>query len=130
MLRKAEIRAYAPALYSIIQNPNPAHNNLIFSHLDDNTFDFVCNCVHELVYNHNRFKLSPKNFDKIQKVLNQEKDTVLYIANKKNSRKKKRAVIKNQSGGVIPAVIQVLMSAPFIVKSLIDLFKPKKNGRK
>jgi len=123
MLLKREARTFGPVLYSVLNNPNNHQKNVLISHLDDNTFDFFCNCVNSVIYKPDKLKLEESDLDNLRSVLSDEKDLWRFVANPKVSRKRKRKRISIQKGSGIFTLLATVVG--IIATLAIDASRKK-----
>ena len=123
MLLKKQAKTFGPVLYSVLNNPNNHQRNVLISHLDDDSFDFFCDCVNSVIYKPDALKLGETDLDTLRTVLSDEKDLWRFVANPKVSRKRKRKRISVQKGG---GIFTLLATVVGIIASLaIDASRKK-----
>lgn len=126
-MKKALIKKHTPLIYSILRCKNADARNVILSNLNDNSLDFICSCLREIIYHPDKLKIPPKKIKYLRDKLRSDKQKLLYLTKSKASRKRKRTIIANQTGQGIG--IALATALPFIIsgiKSLINKAKGKK----
>lgn len=123
MLLKREAKTFGPVLYSVLNNPNNHQKNVLISHLDDDSFDYFCNCVNSVIYKPDKLNLDESDLENLRSVLSSEKDLWRFVANPKVSRKRKRKRISVQKGSGIFTLLATVVS--IIATLAIDASRKK-----
>ena len=118
-----EINNNLPLLHSLYKCPGNSERNILFSHLDDKSFKFLCQCIQKCIADPSILKLSNPHLSRIRKTLVQDKDRVNYAIKSGRVTKNKRIAIR-QSGEGIGLLLGVL--APVLISLVKDLITKKK----
>lgn len=112
-----------PTINSLCNLENKNDQANIASSLNDETINFLCKCVSQLIKKPAYFNLDPTTLKKIRDQVIPEKKAWIDFANKKKSNRKKRLFLSKQAGGAFPLILASLV--PAIVSLVTNLFKKK-----
>lgn len=117
-----QIKHYLPLMHSINQCKDAACRNVIMSHLDDPSFNFVNSWVRRGVHDPGMLKLSPQRLRKLKTMLSNDKAKVKYLTSQKGILKRKKKIVR-QTGRGIGVLLGIL--APLVINLVKDLIKKK-----
>ena len=124
IMKPAQIKKHAPLIYSILGCKNADARNVILSNLNDNSLDFICSCIREIIYHPNKLNIPDNKIKFLRKQLAKDKKKLLYLARSKGNRKRKRTIIANQMGKGIGVALATAL--PFLISSIKSLIKGRK----
>ena len=119
------IQAFLPLMHSIGRCHSNSERNILFSHLDNKSLNFVCHWLGVGCRDPSVLKLDPKKVRKLRKLLARDKDKLRYLTSKKGKIVEKRKLAR-QSGEGLGVLLGVL--APILinlVKTAIEKSKGK-----
>ena len=127
-MKRCDIRRHGPTLFSLLKGSSDYNcQNILLSSLDDQNFRFVCDCLNRIVYKPESLNLSSAEIVKVRKALQPEKKTIVYLAKKGGNLKRKKKIIRTQSGGGIMLALSTVL--PLIVSQIANLINKNKKKR-
>lgn len=121
-----EIKTHLPLLHSMHKCHGNCERNILMSHMDDKSFQFLCKAMNNSVQNPSTLNLSTSRLRKLRKVLERDKDRLKYLTKPKGSLHRKKLIVK-QSGEGIGLLLGVLAPALIeVIRNLVSKRKRKK----
>ena len=123
------VKNFLPLLHSMNRCRGNCERNILLSHLDDRSFNFVCKWMQKGVNDPSILNLSKKKLASLRSVLGRDKERVKYITREgKTGRVNKlRRVAVRQSGEGVGVLLGVL--APVLINLVRNLLTKKKKKK-
>ena len=118
-----EVKSYLPLLHSMHKCSGNCERNILMSHLDDKSFNFVCKWMKKSVDDPAILRLPPNKLRKLRSVLERDRSRIKYLTGARGNIIRKRQIVK-QSGEGIGLLLGAL--APTLIGLIRDLVKGKK----
>ena len=120
-MNRRDIKTNLPLIYSLLKGKDNDIRNVLISNLNDQAFDFVCNCVNKVIYEPHKLRLSTKQLKKLRSQLAADKSKLIYLAKKKGNRKRKKKVVATQTGAGLGIALAHII--PMLVSGISSLIK-------
>ena len=118
-----EIRNNLPLLHSLYKCPGNSERNILFSHLDDNSFKFICGWLKKCVNDPSFLNLPNRKLTHLRHILARDKNRITKLTKAGKVTTTKRKAVR-QSGEGIGILLSVL--APVLISLVKDLVTKKK----
>ena len=112
------VKSFVPLLHSIYRCHGNCERNILMSHLDEPSFNFVCNWMNKCINDPSILKLPARKLNILRKAIGPESKKIKYLTSKGGSIAKKRKIVK-QSGEGIGLLLGIL--APVLINLVKDL---------
>ena len=123
-MKPSQIKKHAPLIYSILGCKNADARNVILSNLNDNSLDFICDCLRQIIYHPHKLNIPDNKIKFLRKQLLKDKKKLIYLTKSKANRKRKRTIIAHQTGRGIGVALATAL--PFLINSIRSLIRGKK----
>lgn len=118
-----EIKTHLPLLHSVKKCPGNCERNILLSHMDDKTFNFVCKWIGKSIQDPSMLKLGTRGLKTLRKNLERDKKRIKYLTKRGGNINRKKKAVK-QSGEGIGMLLGVL--APILINLVKSLVSSKK----
>ena len=101
---------YIP-LFRVLSTLKPAQRAEIYAHLDEDTINAVCECIHNIT--RTDIGLTKRKCAYLKKHLKERKSKLAFLSNKRNNVGRKRTILKQEGGAlglILSAAIPLLTS--------------------
>ena len=114
-----EVKLHLPMLHSLGRCKGNCERNILFSHLNDKSFDFVCRCLSKVINNPSLLPYKKAQLEKVRTALGRDKNRIKYLINpNRTNLEKKRKVVRQSGEGIgillsalVPLLINVVSNA-------------------
>ena len=103
-----EVKLRLPMLHSLGRCKGNSERNILFSHLDDESFKFVCRCLQSVISDPSQLPYKRKQMDKIRESLAKDKHRLKYLINAKHSNLERKRKAARQSGEGLGVLLSIL----------------------
>lgn len=118
-----EIKNYLPLLHSMHKCSGNCERNILMSHLDDQSFNFVCKWLKKSVNDPSMLQVSSPKLKRLRAILERDRSKVKYLTGSGGNIIRKRRIVR-QSGEGIGLLLGAL--APTLINLVRGLIKGKK----
>lgn len=118
-----QLRGYLPMLHSLNKCKGNCERNILMSHLEDKSFNFVCKMIGKTVNDPSMLGLSPSKLNHLRLKLTRDRARVKYLTKDGGVMTRKRRSVR-QSGEGIGAILGILL--PIVINLISGAFKKKK----
>ena len=127
IMEAKEVRPYAPLLHSLHRcNGNP-ERQILMSHMNDNSLQFLCKMLGKCIENPSMLGLSPARLKKLRGVLSRDKSKIKYLTKTSGNLQRKRKLMQ-QSGEGLGMLVGIL--SPILINLVKNLISKKKVAKK
>lgn len=123
-----EVKSFLPLLHSMKQCRGNNERNILMSHMDDPSFDFLCKWMGKTISSPSLLNLSSARTKKLKSMLERDKRNIKYITRGGHGTNKRKRKLVRQSGEGIGLLVGIL--APILVNLVTDLIKKARNKKK
>ena len=117
------IQNFLPLLHSLNKCHGNAERNIIMSHLDEDTFKFLCHWLDKGCKDPTLLKISNARLKKLRSVLQKDQKKLKYLTSGKGTTAKKRKIVR-QSGEGIGMLLGIL--GPILIDVVVRALKNRK----